>query len=93
MNLNIYSIFLFLLSGGMFIIFIYSIFQSKNKIASVFSLLCLVITIYTFFYSFELMSYDISLIKAFLKLEYFGVVFIPTLWFQLESDLIKTRQR
>ena len=83
MNFNTYSTVLLLLSGGMFGLFIYSIFQNRNKIATIFSFLCMAMTIYTFFYGLELMSTSVETIRFFLKLEYFGVVFLPILWFQL----------
>ena len=83
MNFNAYSTVLLILSGGMFGLFIYSIFQNRNKIATIFSFLCMAMTIYTFFYGLELMSTSVETIRFFLKLEYFGVVFLPILWFQL----------
>ena len=81
MNFNIYSTLLLILSLEMFGLFVYSIFQRKNSLSSVFSFLCLSMTIYSFFYAFELMSDSLEKIKFFLKLEYFGVAVLPPLWF------------
>lgn len=81
MNFNIYSSLLLILSLEMFGLFIYSIFQKRNSLSSVFSFLCLSMTIYSFFYAFELMSKSLEKIQFFLKLEYFGVALLPPLWF------------
>ena len=83
MNFNLYSTFLFVLSIGMFILFIYSLFKNKNRLATIFSLLCLSMLIYNFFYAFELMSTTLNKMIFFIKLEYFGLAFIPSFWFLL----------
>jgi len=83
MNLNFYSTFLFVLSIGMFILFIYSLFKNKNRLATIFSLLCLSMLTYNFFYAFELMSTNLNEMIFFIKLEYFGLAFIPSFWFLL----------
>lgn len=83
MQYSLYSLILFFVSIGIFSLFFYSLFQKKNRLSGSFSLLCLVMGIYTFFYSLELMFTDYEKVVFFLKLEYFGVAFIPPLWFIL----------
>lgn len=83
MNFNIYAEILLILSIMTFILYIYSVFQARSKLASAFSNLCLAMTIYIFFYSLELMSTKIITINFFLKLENFGILTIPPLWFLL----------
>lgn len=83
MNFNPYSDLLFVLSFGMLSLFIYSLFQKRNRLSAIFSFLCLVMATYSFFYAFELASVSLESIQFFLKLEYFGVAFIPVFWFLL----------
>ena len=83
MNLNLYSTFLFILSIGMLILFIYSLFKNKNRLATIFFFFCLSMLIYNFFYAFELMSTTLNKMIFFIKLEYFGLAFIPSFWFLL----------
>lgn len=83
MQYNLYSVVLFFVSLGIFSLFFYSLFQKKNRLSGSFSLLCLAMGIYTFFYSLELTFIDYEKMVFFLKLEYFGVAFIPPLWYIL----------
>lgn len=91
MQLSLYSVVLFLVSLGIFSLFFYSLFQKKNRLSGSFSLLCLAMGIYTFFYSLELMSTEYEKIVFFLKLEYFGVAFIPPLWYILSYKFYTKR--
>ena len=61
-------------------LFFYSLFKYKNRIAALFSLTCLSISIYTFGYGLELIAYTHKQIEFALNVEIFGVVFIPTFW-------------
>jgi len=83
MQYSFYSSLLFIISLVIYTLFFYSLFQKKNRLSTVFSLFCMVMATYTFFYSLELMSKSYNMITFFLKIEYFGVAFIPVLWFLL----------
>ena len=71
---------LFLIGSSFFVLFIYSLFKQRNRLAAYFSVMCLSAAIYTIGYGFELQSDNLEQIKFFLKMEYFGVPFIPALW-------------
>ena len=81
MNFNLYSSFLFLIGIEMLCLFVYSLIQNKNRLSTIFSLLCFVMALYCIFYAFELMSVTVNQVMFFLKMEYFGAAFISPLWF------------
>lgn len=65
------------LEGILFIIlFFYSLVKQENRLAIIFSIMCLSIAIYVIGYGFELNSNNIEQIKFFLKTEYFGLTFM-----------------
>ncbi len=63
------------------LLFIYSITKQKSSLSESFAAMCLAMSVYLIGYGLELQSNSIEEIKFFLKLEYFGISFIPTLWF------------
>ena len=91
MQYSFYSSLLFFVSLGIYGLFFYSLFKEKNRLSTVFSLLCLVMATYTLFYSLELMSTTYDRIAFFLKIEYFGVAFIPVLWFFLSFQFYRKK--
>lgn len=65
------------LEGILFIIlFFYSLIKQENRLAIIFSIMCLSIATYVIGYGFELNSNSIEEIKFFLKTEYFGLTFM-----------------
>lgn len=65
------------LEGILFIIlFFYSLVKQENRLAIIFSVMCLSIAIYVIGYGFELNSNNIDEINFFLKTEYFGLTFM-----------------
>jgi len=70
----------FSISIAFIILFLYSLFKYKNKIASLFALLCLSIAIFTFGYCMELLSNTRAHIQFSLNIELSGLAFIPALW-------------
>ena len=80
MNINIYFILFIILSLESFILFAYSTLKVKNSFAQTFSFLCLAMSIYQFFYAFELASPSGESIMFFGKLEYIGEVFMAPIW-------------
>ncbi len=53
----------------------------KNRLSLLFSLACLSILVYTVGYAFELGSSGIDEVRFWLQVEYFGLAFVPGLWF------------
>ena len=80
MNINVYFILFLILSLESFILFAYSTLKVKNGFAQTFSFLCLAMSIYQFFYAFELASPSGESIIFFGKLEYIGEVFMAPIW-------------
>lgn len=65
------------LEGILFIIlFFYSLIKRENRLAIIFSIMCLSISVYVIDYGFELNSNSLEQIKFFLKTEYFGLTFM-----------------
>ena len=62
-------------------LFFYSLARGKNNLAELFSVICLLSSIYVLGYVLELNADNLEQIKFYLKIEYFGISFIPFLWF------------
>lgn len=76
----------YLLFGISFVflcLFFFSYAKQRNRLAGLFSLMCISMTIYVFGYAMELLSTDAEQIKFFITVEYFGFSFIPVLAFML----------
>ena len=65
------------------ILLFFSFARRRNQLATLFSLEALVIIVYAVGYAFELGSTDVEEVRFWLKVEYFGLPFIPALWFLL----------
>ncbi len=61
-------------------LFLYALFKQRNRLASLFSLICLSMAIYIFAYAMELLSADLAQIKYYMTLQYYGFSFLPLLW-------------
>lgn len=66
------------------ILFFYTLLTRRNRASSIFSLICLTIAIYVIGYGFEIRSKDVAELDFFLKMEYFGLPFMFSLWLVLE---------
>lgn len=77
---SVYSIICFIL--GIFLIFFGLITMRKlhDTSSRLFTLMMFEIAVYVFGYGFELASVNIEVMKIMLKVEYFGVSFLPALW-------------
>ncbi len=64
-------------------LFFFSLFKQKNRLAALFSLMCLSMSIYIFAYAMEILSPNIEQLKYYLTLEYYGFAFLPLLWISL----------
>ncbi len=62
------------------VLFFYSLFKQKSRIAALFALMCLSLSVYVFASAFEFLSNDLEAKKFFITLEYFGFSFLPALW-------------
>lgn len=77
------SYILFLIGFILLALFFYSLFKQRNRLAPLFSLMCLSMVIYIIGYGFELISTNLEQIKFFLKVEYFGFALLPAYWILL----------
>lgn len=69
-------------TGAIFlIIFFYCFIRRRSQFSSLFAVLSLAIMVYALGYAFELGAKNIDEIKFWLKVEYFGLAFLPTFWF------------
>ena len=77
---SIYSIICFI-SGILLIVLGVIIIRRLHDTSSrIFTLMLFLISIYTLGYGFELASLNIEVMKTMLKVEYFGISFLPALW-------------
>jgi diguanylate cyclase (GGDEF)-like protein len=74
---------LYLTAGVFVFLFFVSLARRRNQLAALYSLEALVIIIYATGYAFELGSATAEEVRFWLKLEYFGLPFIPAFWFLL----------
>lgn len=72
---------MFIVGVAFLILFFYSLAKERNRLAALFSIMCLLSSIYIFGYMLELRADSIEQIKIFLKMEYFGLSFLPVFWF------------
>jgi diguanylate cyclase (GGDEF)-like protein len=70
----------FSISAVFMVLFIYSLFQYRSRIAVLFSLTCLSIAIFTFGYGLELISSSVKQIEFALDFEITGLVFSTSFW-------------
>lgn len=78
--INAFSTILLVISLSFFVLYIYLISKSTNRVSKIFSFVCLSVAIYVIGYRFELQSNSIEEIKFFLKMEYFGQPFMFAFW-------------
>ena len=79
--IDMYSNLLFFSSIIFAIMSSYSLIKHKNRFSALSSLVCIAITIYILGYALELRSQSFEEIQFFLKVQYFGLSFVPFLWF------------
>lgn len=72
---------MFIVGVAFLILFFYSLAKERNRLAALFSIMCLLSSIYIFGYMLELRAVNLEQIKFFLKMEYFGLSFLPVFWF------------
>jgi len=77
--LNIYSYILLFTALANFLLAVYSLRYRKSPGTMVYCLLLVAISIYSFGYAFELLSYQLDSILFWLNIEYLGISFLPSL--------------
>jgi len=81
--MNLLRVILYFTAGVFVFLFFISLARRRNQLAALYSLETLVIIIYATGYAFELGSTTAEEVRFWLKLEYFGLPFIPAIWFLL----------
>lgn len=83
LNFNFLSGLMFVIGIGFTGMFLYAVKNQKNKLAIVFSLMCLGMGIFSIGYGMELLVNDLNQGILALKVQYFGLGFLSVLWFIL----------
>ncbi len=86
MALNPIALIVFICAIMIAVIAVYALQQGKTEGAKVFALFMFSMDIYILGYSFELASFDYSLMLFWNKLQYIGIMTFPTLYFLFASQ-------
>ncbi len=78
--ISLYVVIVFLIGIACSILFLYAMFKQNNRLAALFSVMCLALTIYVLGYGFELLAKTLEQIWFIIKIEYFGASFMTVFW-------------
>ena len=78
--IGLYICIVFLIGIACASLFFYALFRQNNRLAALFAVMCLALTVYVLGYGFELLAKNLAQILFIIKIEYFGASFMTVFW-------------